>query len=299
MAVAPIHCGEDPLPVIRFVPGVILVEILLVDDEIVEAVVLRYGDLFHISGNFCQGDGVDDDIVLDEDDILFVVHPEVPVKGVLGLGFVQGLLYLAAFILLQVNVKRNGVVLSASFMKLGLLVPMGVSILFFGEQPGIFHIVGFIVALIAIVMINYEPGHTANASFKAGLIILLVVGGLGDVMAKIYQEVGSADLSAQFLFYTFFGALVLCLGLLVWKKERPGFMDLFFGALIAVPNYFASQFLLKALARLDAVIVYPSYNVATIFLATLAGICLFRERLKVRQWIAIGAIVIALALLNL
>ena len=216
-----------------------------------------------------------------------------------GLGFIQGLLYLAAFILLQLNVKRNGVVLSASFMKLGLLVPMGVSIIFFGEQPGIFHIIGFIVALIAIVLINYEPGHTANASFKAGLIILLLVGGVGDVMAKIYQEVGSADFSAQFLFYTFFGALVLCLGLLVWKKEHPGFIDLFLGALIAVPNYFASQFLLKALARLDAVIVYPSYNVATIFLATLAGICLFHERLKIRQWIAIGAIVVALALLNL
>ena len=216
-----------------------------------------------------------------------------------GLGFVQGLLYLAAFILLQVNVKRNGVVLSASFMKLGLLVPMAVSILFFGEQPGIFHIVGFLVALVAIVLINYEPGHTANASFKAGLIILLLVGGVGDVMAKIYQEVGSADFSAQFLFYTFFGALVLCAGLMIWKKEHPGLTDLFFGALIAVPNYFASQFLLKSLASLEAVIVYPSYNVATIFLATIAGICFFRERLKVRQWIAIGAIVIALALLNL
>ena len=229
-----------------------------------------------------------------------LVTPSIPGFGAsLGLGFVQGLLYLAAFILLQVNVKRNGVVLSASFMKLGRLVPMGVSILFFGEEPGIFHIIGFIVALIAIVMINYEPGHTANASFKAGLILLLLVGGVGDVTAKIYQEVGSPDLSAQFLFYTFFGALVLCLGLLFWKKEHPGFMDLFFGALIAVPNYFASQFLLKALARLDAVIVYPSYNVATIFLATLAGICLFREHLKVRQWIAIGAIVVALALLNL
>ena len=229
-----------------------------------------------------------------------LICPGVPGFGAsVGLGFIQGLLYLAAFILLQVNVKRNGVVLSASFMKLGLLVPMGVSILFFGEQPGIPHIIGFLVALIAIVMINYEPGHTANASFKAGLIILLLVGGLGDVMAKIYQEVGSDAFSAQFLFYTFFGALVLCAGLAVWKKERPGLMDLFFGALIAIPNYFSSRFLLKALASLDAVIVYPSYNVATIFLATVAGICLFRERLKPRQWIAIGAIVIALALLNL
>ena len=53
------------------------------------------------------------------------------------------------------------------------------------------------------------------------------------------------------------------------------------------------------LDQLDAVIVYPCYNVATIFLATMAGLWLFHERLKKRQWIAIGAIVVALALLNL
>ena len=135
--------------------------------------------------------------------------------------------------------------------------------------------------------------------FKPALLVLLLIGGLCDGMSKVYEELGSSVLSAQFLFYTFFGALVLCLALLVWKKERPGFTDLFFGALIAIPNYYASRFLLKALDSLEAVIVYPSYNVATIFLATIAGICLFRERLKTRQWIAIGAIVIALALLNL
>ena len=216
-----------------------------------------------------------------------------------GLGFIQGMMYLGAFILLQINVKHNGVVLSASFMKLGLLVPMGVSILFFGEQPGIFHVIGFIVSLIAIVLINYEPGHGASASFKAGLILLLVVGGMGDVMAKIYQEVGNPDLSPQFLFYTFFGALIVCAGLMIWKKERPGLMELCFGAAIAIPNYFASRFMLRSLATLDAVIVYPTSNVATIFLATIAGICLFHERLKPRQWVAIGAIVVALALLNL
>ena len=229
-----------------------------------------------------------------------LVCTNVPGFGTsVGLGFIQGMLYLLAFILLQVNVKRNGVVLSASFMKLGLLVPMGVSIIFFGEQPTVFHILGFLVSLFAILLINYEPGHTSNASFKIGLIFLFLVGGVGDVLAKIYQEVGSADLSPQFLFYTFFGALVVCLGLLVWKKERPGVTDLLFGAVIAIPNYFSSRFLLKALASLDAVIVYPSFNVATIFLATLAGIFLFGERLKTRQWIAIGAIVVALALLNL
>ena len=215
------------------------------------------------------------------------------------LGFLQGLLYLLAFILLQFNDRRNGVVLSASFMKLGLLVPIAVSILFFGEEPGIFHIIGFVIAIAAIILINYDPEKASPAGSRLGLIALLLVGGFGDVMAKLYQELGNPDLSAQFLLYTFAGALVLSLILMIRKKERPGKAELLFGILVAIPNYFSSKFLLAALAELEAVITYPCYNVGTIMVATLAGIFLFREQLRKRQWIAMGAILVALVLLNL
>lgn len=216
----------------------------------------------------------------------------IPGLGVaVGIGFGQGLLYLLAFIWLQLNNRRNGIVLSASFMKLGLLVPMAVSILFFGEEPGVLHILGFVLAIASIILINYERGGTSAASFKIGLITLLLIGGLGDTMAKLYQELGSPDLSAQFLFYTFLFALVMSIGLLIYKKERPGKMDILFGTLISIPNYFSSKFLLRALEELDAVIVYPCYK--------LAGIWLFKERLQKRQWIAIGIIVVALVLLNM
>lgn len=216
-----------------------------------------------------------------------------------GVGFGQGLLYLLSFILLQLNVRHNGMVLSASFMKLGLLVPMAISIFLFGEEPGVLHILGFILALCSIVLINYEPKGTSAAGFKLGLVLLLLVGGMGDTMAKLYQEWGTTELSAQFLFYTFASALILSIGLLIYKKERPGKMELLFGTLVSFPNYFSSKFLLGALERLDAVIVYPCYNVATIFLATMAGLWLFKEQLRKRQWIAIGIIVVALVLLNL
>lgn len=228
------------------------------------------------------------------------LFPRVDGLGVAGgLGFLQGLLFLLAFILLQFNDKRNGVVLSASFMKLGLLVPIAVSVICFGEEPGIFHIIGFVIALVAIVMINYDPKNTSPAGSKMGLIVLLVIGGMGDVMAKLYQELGNPDLSAQFLLYTFAGALVLSLALMFFKKERPGKAELLFGVLVAIPNYFSSKFLLASLAEIDAVIVYPCYNVGTILVATLAGIWLFRERLQKRQWIAMAAILVALVLLNL
>lgn len=215
----------------------------------------------------------------------------------LGMGAIHGALYLASFVLLQLNVKRNGVVLSATFMKLGLLVPMVVSVALFGEKPELLQIVGFVTAIAAIVLINMEKDATVMGS-KAGLILLLLGGGTADVMSKIFEELGDKSLSDQFLFYTFFAALTLCVALMLCKKQRPRGGEVFWGLLIGIPNFFSAKFLLRALEDVAAVIAYPTYSVATMLVITLAGVLFFREKLGRRQWAALGIILVALALLN-
>ena len=215
-----------------------------------------------------------------------------------GLGAFNGLLYLLGFILLQINVRKNGVVLSATFMKLGLLVPMAVSVGLFGEIPSIPQTIGFLLAVAAIILINFEKGQNATG-FKLGLILMLLAGGGGDAMSKIFEEFGNPDLAEEFLFFTFACAGILCVALMVYRKERPGISDLIFGLLIGIPNYFSSRFLLKALGSLPAVIVYPTYSVATIVTVTMAGLLFFREKLGKRQLIAVGIILTALILLNI
>jgi len=215
----------------------------------------------------------------------------------LGMGAVHGALYLGSFVLLQANVKRNGVVLSATFMKLGLLVPMVVSVLFFGEKPEFLQIVGFLTALAAIVLINSEKDSTVMGS-KAGLILLLIGGGSGDAMSKVFEELGDKTLSDQFLFYTFIAALTLCILLMLAKRQRPGKAEIFWGLLIGIPNFFSAKFLLRSLEDVAAVIAYPTYSVATMLVITLAGVLFFREKLGKRQWAALGIILVALVLLN-
>ena len=227
---------------------------------------------------------------------LFPDHPAL--YSTLGMGAIHGILYLTAFVLLQFNTKQNGVVLSAIFMKLGLLVPMVASVCFFGETPEPMQILGFFIAIGAIILINFETGQSVM-QFRAGLILLLLGGGCADVMSKVFEQLGNAALSAQFLLYTFLVAFLLCTGLVLWKKERPGKNEVCFGFLIGIPNFFSAKFLLRALDTVPAVIAYPTYSVATIFMVTLAGVLIFKERLGKRQWIAVAQILAALVLLNI
>ena len=85
----------------------------------------------------------------------------------IGLSVLYGVILLAGLVLLQRSTRKNGIVLSSLFMKLGLLVPFLVSILFFHEVPTDLQIAGFCVAAGAIVVFNLKKD--GQSRFGIGL----------------------------------------------------------------------------------------------------------------------------------
>lgn len=215
-----------------------------------------------------------------------------------GLGTLNGILYLTSFVMLQISIRKNGVVLSATFMRLGVLVPTLLSIFVFHEIPGGLQIIGFLLALAAIILINFEKGQ-GEATFKTGLILLLVGGGTADFMAKIYDEMGTSEYEEHFLCLTFVAALILCALLALKKGQKLAKEDILFGLLVGIPNYYSARFLLKAVGEIPAVIAYPTYSVATIVVISIVGVICFKEKLTKRQQAAMGMILLALVLLNI
>ena len=214
------------------------------------------------------------------------------------LGVLSGVLYLLGFVAFQANTRSHGIVLTSVFSKLGLLVPMVLSLVLFREIPSTAQWAGFCIAVAAIVLINWQKGGAVKG-FGISLLVMLLFNGGADAMSKVYEVYGSASLSEQFLFYTFVVALVLCVALVLGKGEKPGVRDILFGAAIGIPNFFSSKFLLLALTKLPAVVVFPSFSIATMLIVTLSGILVFRERLRKAQWVALIMIIAALFLLNM
>jgi drug/metabolite transporter (DMT)-like permease len=218
--------------------------------------------------------------------------------GMVLLGVITGSVYLGGFMLCQYNTRKHGIVMTSIFMKLGLLVPVILSMVLFREVPTGVQIAGFCIAVAAIIAINLQKGQ-GGKGFGFSLIFMLLMCGNCDAMSKIYERMGPAALSDSYLLVTFAAAFALCALLALGRKEKPGLRELFFGCLIGIPNFFSAKFLLAALTKLPAVVVYPSFSVATLLLVTLTGIILFRERLRKLQWAALAAILVALALLNI
>ena len=230
----------------------------------------------------------------------------------LGLGMCSGLLYLAALIAYGYSIRRSGAVLSSVFSRLGVLVPILLSLCFFGERPSPLQLCGLGLALLATVVMNLKPG--AEKSFSAlPLLLVLLLNGSSDSMSKVFAQGGSRRDDGLFVFYTFlFAALFTLVPLLYGRGGKAGRAaigpavgkllgkrELLFGVAVGVPNFMASRFLLASLTDLPAFLVYPTYSVGAIVVISLISFLLFREKLNRRQLAGVGLILAALVLLNL
>lgn len=218
---------------------------------------------------------------------------------VAALGAATGVLFLASFIFLQKNISRNGLSVSAVFMKLGIIVPTLMAMIVFHEQPRVTQAAGIVTAVAAVILITYEKGDREKEYRFPWLFILLLSNGMADAMANIFDKLGNSGLKDHYLLFTFLCALLGSVILFLRDRQRIAGTDILLGVCIGIPNYFSSRFLLDALREIPAMIVYPSFSVMTVVVITLAGVFLFGEKIGRRKALALLLILVALVLLNL
>lgn len=71
------------------------------------------------------------------------------------------------------------------------MVSIVMSVVFFGEKPTTLQTIGFLLAVAAILLMNYRK-EKSESDFKVGLLLVLLGGGASDAMAKVFEELGTA-----------------------------------------------------------------------------------------------------------
>ena len=225
-------------------------------------------------------------------------------------GIIMGFFYLVTFLFYEFNIRKNGVILSNIFSKLGTIIPVIVTFVFFNEAPKPLKIIGIVLAVIAVIIMNLDfkkkPNETEEQNESSTinvvyifLILFFLLSGVADSATTVFNHMSIPELNGFFLLFVFGSAFIFALILLIIKHEKISIYDVLFGVIIGVPNYFSSFFTLKALETVPAQIVYPTFCVGTIMIVTLFGVLAFKERLKLKDYIGILIIIAALILLNI
>lgn len=217
------------------------------------------------------------------------------------LGFLTGVLFLTSFVIYQRSVGRNGASLSGMFAKLGILVPMLISIIVWMEFPTLLQTFGIVVAVLAIGIVNLKTGNIKTSVSIPLLLMLFLSGGVAEFLNKIFQKTASMTYKPVFLLTVFATALVLSSLMMVrsHKKAEKSTAAIVMGVLVGIPNLFSSFFLLDALDVFPAAIVFPTYSAGSILLISVVSTLFFGERLAAKDRLAIGLTAIGLVFMNI
>lgn len=217
------------------------------------------------------------------------------------LAILGGVFFLLGLIAIQKSIPENGAALTSAFSKLGMIVSLFLSVVFFREKITLYSLLGIGISLLAILVVNHDPNHRGDVPVL--LLFTLAVNGIADSFARLFREFCPSAEENGFLFLLFLTAGILTF-LLSRKEKRDTGKSVsarafLLGILAGVPNYYSSLFLIRALITLPAVFVYPVFSVGSILTIMTLSALLFHERLSSFQKGGLFLVILALVFLNL
>ncbi|MFA7057268.1 MAG: EamA family transporter [Candidatus Cloacimonadales bacterium] len=212
----------------------------------------------------------------------------------LGIGALFGSFFLINFLSYQYNITKNGLSISISVMRMSVVIPILVSIMFFAESLPFMNYFGILVVMIAFLFL----GKNSYIKSKMWLFILFISTGLTETGMKIIHEVATASHS-QMLFYLFGFAFLFNLMIVIKRGDKFNFKYFTAGLILGVPNQLSSLFFLQGLNTVEAAYAYPLVASNVLLLGFLTDKFIWKSKFNKYQYLTYALIVVGVILLNM
>ena len=221
-------------------------------------------------------------------------------------GVVQGVCFIGTYYLLCSSMTVSGLAITTAILRLAVVIPVAASIVFWGELPSVFQVVGIAACLSALPLIGLRTKAKegeARAPITSGAIfvmVLLFVGmGIANLSSKAFVESGVPDARTTFV-GVLFGVAGIC-GLFVfllpaWRENLSGVTD---GVQLGLVNVASITTHVMALEQVDGIIAFPIQAAGGMTLNTLFAAWIWGERFAGKTIIGMAIAVIGLVLINL
>lgn len=142
-------------------------------------------------------------------------------KAGLAVGVPAGICFFLSFIYYQISVRDSGAGLAGMFGKLGILMPMLMSLVLWKEFPTIVQTGGILLAVCAILVVSLG-GNVKQGTFHSALLLLFLFGGMAEFSNKLFQKYGLSLEKSYFLLIVFSVAFLVSLTMTIKHgKKHP------------------------------------------------------------------------------
>jgi drug/metabolite transporter (DMT)-like permease len=248
--------------------------------------------------------------------------PSVPTLTV---GILGGIAFVTAFFMLSALMAHRGVSIAMAVLRLGVVIPMLVGVLFWGESPGALQAAGALLALLALPLLTITPqspsvgrpspseggavtpvartndasSHRDRRRQRRLLFALFVGNGLCMLAMRAFRQVGTEGESSLFLATLFGTAAAVGLGAWIGHWSGTSRRDVLPGMAVGLCNAIANLALVAALRQLPGVLVFPFYSAVGVVLSALFAGLVWGERIRRLELAGMGVAVAAVVLINL
>lgn len=230
---------------------------------------------------------------------------------VLGISALSGIFTSAQVISWLFSVRRGAYMLVDVFLTVGVIVPMILSSIFYGESIGFNEIIGLLFLFAATAFLcSYSSGIKQKIRLSDILILTLAgtVNGLVGFSQKMFINNSQGSSATVFNFYTYvFSAAVLAVFFLLTSKKKENAQEkqkmpksaYVFVSIMAVCLFGHSYFNTLAANILSAAQLYPLSQGAGLIISTIMASAFFGEKIKPRLVVGVCLAFVGLLIINL
>ncbi|NOU60759.1 EamA family transporter [Marinifilum caeruleilacunae] len=222
------------------------------------------------------------------------------------ISIIIGIAFIVVFFIIGRSTQKAGISITTLASKMSFVLPMIFSIVFYQEPISLQKIIGFILAISAVLLSIYKDQKDTMQRKYLWLPILLFFGaGTVDSLVKYAQEEYLSS-GGQEMFSTLLFAIAAISGLIVLLIKKQKLRSLFQakvligGTLLGLVNFGSLHFLIASLnhSGFDSSIVFSIINIGIVSISVLIGIGVFRERLNKINLLGIVLAIIAIFILT-
>jgi len=225
-----------------------------------------------------------------------------------GSAVMMSLLFIIGFNLMALSYQRAGLTLTGIMHKMSLLISAAFPIIFYDEILTHYKMVGFVAAIVTVILVNYpgkSNGFTLRNKWIIALpIIVFAMSGLIEIILYYVEVSGQVDGDGVYFTSTSFGlagaiGILIVLFRILTGRSRFSWKDVLGGIVLGLPNYLSIYLLIHLLERgWDGSVLFPLNNVSILVAITLIGAFIYKERLNMLKIVGLVFGIIAIVLIG-
>lgn len=215
-----------------------------------------------------------------------------------------GGIFISGFILFSKSTKKAGVSITAVSSKMSVIIPVIAGFFLFHDSLSLIKITGILLAITSFYFI-FKKEKTEKTDYKYIFLplLLFLISGLNDLAVKYVEYNFLEDETLVFLSVVFSSAFLIGLFLLSISKDKTSrkivFSSIIGAFVLGSLNFWNAWAFIKSMNIFDSSTLFPIVNVSVVSISALLGVYIFKEKLRLTNWIGILMAVIAILLISI